>query len=318
MTPQPAPLFDDIAGGPPDGRAVWSECADGVRIRVGAWYPQVPARGTILLFPGRTEYIEKYGRAAAVMAGYGFATLAIDWRGQGLADRLLADRRVGHVGSFADYQQDVAAGLRAADTLEMPRPFHLLAHSMGGCIGLRALMQGLPVLTCAFSAPMWGIKLSPPMRAAGWAMALTAPALGLGDRIPPNNSAEPYVQDQGFDGNNLTRDAEMYEMMRHQLRCHPDLSLGGPSLQWLRAALTECRQLARQPSPAISCVSFLGSREKIVDTGAIRRRMASWPGGALDHIDGARHEVLMETPMVRDRIFDRLAAHFAAATVLPA
>jgi lysophospholipase len=275
-------------------------------------------RGTVLLFPGRTEYIEKYGRAATVMAGHSFAMLAIDWRGQGLADRLLADRRIGHVGRFADYQSDVAAALRAADALGLPRPFHLLGHSMGGCIGLRAVIEGLPVLSCAFSAPMWGIRLSPPMRAAGWAMALTAPALGLGERIPPNTSAEPYVLDQGFDGNALTRDAEMYGMMRTQLRAHPDLALGGPSIHWLRQALGECRQLARQPSPVLPCMTFLGSHEQIVDSPAIHRRMKHWPGGTLDLIEGAEHEVLMETPAIRTRIFDRLAAHFAATTVQPA
>ena len=38
------------------------------------------------------------------------------------------------------------------------RPLHLLAHSMGGCIGLRAVIEGMPVAACVFTGPMWGIK----------------------------------------------------------------------------------------------------------------------------------------------------------------
>ena len=60
----------------------------GVRIRVGLWHRQGPA-GTVLLFPGRTEYVEKYGRTARLLAARGLATLVIDWRGQGIADRLV-------------------------------------------------------------------------------------------------------------------------------------------------------------------------------------------------------------------------------------
>jgi uncharacterized membrane protein YbhN (UPF0104 family) len=42
--------------------------------------------------------------------------LTIDWRGQGLADRMLPDRRIGHVGKFSDYQTDLAAVLRLVST----------------------------------------------------------------------------------------------------------------------------------------------------------------------------------------------------------
>ena len=111
-------------------------------------------RGTILLFPGRTEYIEKYAHTAAAFGAQGYATLAVDWRGQGLSDRLLADARVGHVGQMCDYQLDVAAMREVAQAQELPRPYFLVAHSMGGCIGLRSLHAGLAVNAAMFSAPM--------------------------------------------------------------------------------------------------------------------------------------------------------------------
>lgn len=304
----PAPFHADVAGGPAGGAGYWATTADGVRIRLGVWRPKGRACGTVLMFPGRTEYIEKFGDTAGALTGRGFAMLAVDWRGQGLAQRLLADRRIGHVGRFSDYQFDVAAVLEATRDLDLPRPLHLLAHSMGGCIGLRAVMDGLPVQACAFTSPMWGIQLSPLLRAVGWVGALLGPALGLGDRIPPNASPDNYVQVQGFAGNALTTDPDMYAMMQRQLAACPELGLGGPSLRWLREALMEMRHLAGRPAPDLACVTFLGGNEKIVDPTAIHRRMADWPKGALEPIAGAEHEVLIELPAIRARIFDRLDA----------
>ena len=81
-----APLFPQ-ADGPQGGVAQWLTTSDGVRVRVAVWGRDAP-KGTVLLFPGRTEYVEKYGRAAGDLLARGFATVAIDWRGQGLADRL--------------------------------------------------------------------------------------------------------------------------------------------------------------------------------------------------------------------------------------
>ena len=309
----PAPLYDDVAGGPPGGAAWWLRCSDGVRIRIGCWRPDGAAQGTVLLFPGRTEYIEKYGPAAADLAARGFATLAIDWRGQGLADRLIDDPRPGYVDRFPDYQRDVAAVVGAATRLDLPKPFFLLAHSMGGCIGLRALIEGVPVQGCAFTGPMWGIQMPLLLRPVAYGAAYLGPLLGLGGRLMPSTRPENYVEAQAFDGNTLTNDPEMYAMMQAQLAAHPDLGLGGPSLRWMRESLTEMAHLARQPSPTLPCVTFLGSCESIVSPAAIRSRMAGWSNGTLELVDGAQHEVMMEGPDTRTRTFDRIAALFTEA-----
>lgn len=309
-----APLFHDVADGPVGGQAFWLRSSDGPRIRVGHW-PRAAgeeARGTVLLFPGRTEYVEKYGRAAADLAGRGYDTLTIDWRGQGLADRLLSDRRTGHIGRFTDYQKDVAAMMEAARALNLPRPFYLLAHSMGGCIGLRALMQGLPVAACAFTGPMWGIQMAAATRPAAWALSWSAPRLGFGHHLAPGTKPETYVMAEPFDDNTLTRDRDMYTYMQRQMTAHPDLALGGPSLRWLNEALVEMAGLARRPAPSHPCLTYMGTHERIVCPERIETRMASWPGGELRLVQGGEHEVMMDTPATRAMVFNGVAAHFAA------
>jgi len=313
MQYSPAPLFEDVAGGPAGGTAHWVTTADNTRIRVGHWLPQSEAGGTVMLFPGRTEYIEKYGDAAREFVDRGFACLAIDWRGQGLADRLLEDPRVGHVERFPDYQMDVRATLDLAAELDLPKPWYVIGHSMGGAIGLRAVLETDCFAACAFTGPMWGIFFTPIMKPLSRLTAYWGPRIGLGEKTPPTTSLESYVASQPFEGNVLTRDPEMYQMMKDQLAAHPELALGAPSTIWLREALDECAWLMKQTAPATPTLTFLGSHEQIVDRKAVRARMANWPGGTLVEIPDGEHEVMMEAPDVRGPVFEQLTAHFLAA-----
>ena len=93
---------------------------------------------------------------------------------------------------------------------------------------------------------------------------------------------------------------------------HPDLSLGGPSYGWLRAALSECQALARLPAPMTPCLCGMGSRERIVDTKPIRTRMKTWPNGRLSLVEGAEHEILMEQPALRNAFLADAIALYAA------
>lgn len=309
MSLSPAPYFDDIAHGPVDGAAHWVSTSDDVRIRVGHW-PAQDAKGTVLIFPGRTEYLEKYGQIAKALSARGLSSMAIDWRGQGLADRLLDDPVIGHVDHFSDYQKDVAAMMRAARALDLPRPYFLLAHSMGGAIGLRATMEGLAVRAITFSGPMWGIKIAPHLKPAAWVLSHTMPRIGQGHRLPPGTRMEHHVLSDGFEENLLTRDPAQFEIMRQQLVAHPELTLGGPSYVWLREALLETRHLSGRAAPNLPCLTFLGSNERIVDIPAIQSRMQSWKGGHLEIVPEAEHEVLMEGLDVTTGLFDQIAALF--------
>ena len=307
--PKDAPLFAELADGPGGGVATWLTTDDNVQIRVVSWGQEAPM-GTVLLFPGRTEYAEKYGPAAAELLRRGYGTLTIDWRGQGLADRLIPDTALGHVTDFLDYQRDVAAMMAHASSANLPRPFYLLAHSMGGCIGLRALHEGLDVDACAFTGPMWGIGMAPVLRPIAWTISSVGRAIGLKNMLSPGQSRTGYVLRQGFEGNTLTNNPEMFDWMRSHLQAQPQLGLGGPTLLWLSEALHECRALAALPAPDLPCITFLGADEEIVGTDAIHRQMAHWPKGTLKVVEGAQHEILMEGPAIRNATFDALTDLF--------
>ena len=309
---QIAPFDHAVAEGPQNAKALWVTASDGIRLRVGLW-PDGD-KGTILLFPGRTEYLEKYGRSAGNFNALGYAVAAIDWRGQGIADRLLDNPLVGHVRKFSDYQLDVDALLTTARAENLPEPYYMVAHSMGGCIGLRGLINGLPVKAAAFTAPMWGIEMKPHLRPIAWTLSFLSRLVGQGHRFAPGTTRDSYVNESPFDDNMLTTDPEMYRYMQAQLAAHPEFALAGPSLNWLFQAMCECCSLKRTASPQVPTLTYLGSNERVVDDRPIRARMPDWPNGVLHEVSGAEHEILMEIPATRDRAHAEIAAHFDAHT----
>jgi lysophospholipase len=307
---EPAPYRADLADAPDGAQAVWVQADDGVRLRIALH--RTGGKGTVLVFPGRTEWVEKYGRVVAHLAAMGYSSLVIDWRGQGLSDRLLPDRVKGHVADFPDYQMDVQAALDCARDTGLPDPFFMLAHSMAGAIGLRAVMQDLPVRGAVFSAPMWGGQFPAWARPVAGLLGTVAGWSGMGSAFAPTTGPDPYVLTAPFEDNLLTTDPGAFQYMKDHLTAVPDLTIAGPTMQWVHEAHCECRWLATQPSPALPCLTLLGTNERIVPTAPIHGRMAKWPDGTLVMVPGGEHEVLMEAPDKLDPVLARIEAFFEA------
>lgn len=293
-----APFYSEISLGPDGGYARWITASDGVRLRAGFW-PNPSAQRTILILNGRTEYIEKYGHIAAAFHSAGYAVATLDWRGQGLSDRLTGDPLRGHVGTFNDYQKDLQALLRALNTEGLPPAHGILAHSMGGCIGLRALIEGLDVKGAVFSAPMWNILMARYMRPVAWTLARAAQAMGKGTMLTPGTNPGSFILSDPFEDNTLTRDAGMWAHMAKQIETIKGVELGGPSIHWVGKAMTECAELMRLPAPDVPALTFLGDNERIVDATAIHRKMDAWHKGRLRMVPEAEHEAFMEGPEKR-------------------
>jgi lysophospholipase len=308
---EPAPFRTDLAEGGDAVRAYWRRTADDAQLRIAVW--SAPgARGTILLFPGRTEYVEKYGRIARELTAAGYAVAAIDWRGQGFSDRLADDRLLGHVLKFRDYQHDVAALTEAVDTLGLPGPRYLLAHSMGGCIGLRALTEGLAVRRAVFSAPMWGIQMPAAKRPVAAVLPGLARLAGQAHRYTPGSRPVIYDMETGFASNPLTSDPDHFAYLARQLAEEEAFALGGPSLHWLGEALAECRMLRSRARPDLPVLTFLGTEETIVVPGDIERMHRTWPSATLHLVPGARHEFMMEAPHIRSAFLAETLGFFDA------
>ncbi|MDU8943068.1 alpha/beta hydrolase [Ovoidimarina sediminis] len=309
-----APYHADLAEGPETARAQWLRADDGVKIRAGIW-PGGP-EGTVFILPGRCEYIEKYAQLAGDVLARGMTALSVDWRGQGLSQRLLKNPDIGHVRHFQDYQADVRALISWAEAERLPRPWFMLAHSMGGAIGLRALTRTPVFAAAAFSAPMWGIFITPRLKHLSYTLPVIAKTVGLGGTRAPTTNTADYFLHAPFEGNFLTSDRTQWDRMQRQARAVDRFRLGGPSLIWLGEALAETRALQRIALPDIPAHVSLGTEEKIVEAPAVTRLAERWESASFTLVEGAEHEILMERPGIRSAFLDRCFATFAKARVL--
>ncbi len=316
------PLCEAEGGQPPPGGVASGHvhARSGDRLRAAVWTPAGAARGSVVLSPGRTEAIEKYGEVVGELLGRGFAVLCHDWVGQGLSDRLHRDRLRGHIrGGAGRFLADLADVIAAYED-RLPRPWIGLGHSMGG--GLTALAAiRTPTLFDAvlLTAPMMGVLTGsqPPGRVRLAARLMCA--LGRGAALPLPQ--QDPLRDT-FEHNDLTHDRARFDRAQALLAAFPDLRLGGPTWSWLRFAFDLSDSLARAGAAEglRSPVAVLTAGEEgLVDNAAIEAFARRLPDATLEQVPGARHEILMETDAVRAvfwRAFDRLAdaaAHPEAA-----
>ena len=163
---------------------------DGAELRFARWAPPANRKGTVCVFTGRSEQIEKYFETVRDLRDRGFAVAMIDWRGQGHSSRRLRDPRKGYVRDFSDYEVDVETFVQQVVLPDCPPPHFALAHSMGGAVMLRVAHAGKRWFDrMVLSAPMIdlpGYRTALPTRAFLRFLRLT----GQGGRyIPGGNDA---------------------------------------------------------------------------------------------------------------------------------
>lgn len=266
-------------------------------------------RGTVILLHGRREFIEKYYETVADLQDRGFAVATFDWRGQGLSQRLLLDRRKGHIDSFDTYVSDLQFFFDYARQ-HLPKPWRLLAHSMGGHCAMRFLADRAPeVAGTVLVAPMTGIALGALPEPAARLIVTAACRLGLADRYAPLQG--PYREEERRrEAAILSSDPDRLEDEIIACRHSPDLALGGVTYGWLRAAFQSMDRLRRPgyiERIATPVLAVLGGADQVVRNGDTRRLMTRLPRSRVVELPGARHEILKEADDIRDafwRAFD--------------
>ena len=181
----------------PDGAVTGTlKTPDGVSLRFARWEPPPGRKGTVCLFQGRSEFIEKYFETVRDLRARGFAVATFDWRGQGLSDRALGNRRKGYVRNFAQYQIDLDTFINEIVLPDCPPPLFALAQSMGATVLLQAAHAGLRWFDrIVLLSPMIAL---PGMRRLGATRALVRSMrlAGLGERETlVHMRADPAIRD---------------------------------------------------------------------------------------------------------------------------
>lgn len=301
-------LFSIPANPVPPGAVTGAiQTDDRVTLRFARWRPPPAPKGTVCLLQGRAEFIEKYFEVVDRLRERGFAVATIDWRGQGLSQRMLNDPRKGFVRRFAEYDLDLKALVNEVMLPDCPPPFFLLAHSMGAAVALRALHGGRRWFERAvLCAPM----ISLTGRASTRMARNTARSLrlaGFGNAYIPGGGATA-IHAMPFPGNVLTSDPDRYARTGAIIDAAPELALGSPTVAWLDAAYRAMGDFADPAYPRAihhPVLMVAAGQDAVVSTQAIEQFAIRMRAGAHVILPGGRHELMMEQ--------DRLSGQFWAA-----
>jgi lysophospholipase len=279
--------------------------SDGVLLRFARFEPPAGRRGTVCIFTGRTEWIEKYFETVRDLRTRGFAVAILDWRGQGLSDRAMRDRRKGFVRSFAEYDLDLETFMREIVLPDCPPPLFAIAHSMGAAVLIRAAHRGHRWFDrIVLSAPMIALGQINRMSSAG-ALVHAMRLSGFGGRYVPGRY-RGVMDLRPFAGNILTSDPVRYARNAAILEAEPALALGGPTVAWCDAAFHTMHAL-RDPSYAARIrqpILIVGAgRDAIVSNAAIENFATLLRAGSHLVIVGAQHELLMEQDRYRSQFW---------------
>ena len=300
-----ASFLNNVFKWPQAANTNYKATTDGIRVRTSFWAANDPV-GTVFVFPGRADYIEKYGGLANFCLSNNLNVIAIDWRGQGLSERLLDDKNIGHIEDFKNYQNDVEVIIKEAKDASLVKPWIIFAHSMGGLIGLRTLHDNPVFKKVVFTSPMWGIQMPPILKSGASIIMSLISLIGKMETYAPTTSPETRILNEEYEFNKLTSDIRNFKLLRQQLIQHPDLQIGGPSSAWVSAALDEIEfQIGNEP-PITPALCFLGEKEEIIDNLAVREFCKNWDSCDLISIPDAKHDLLMEKKVILHSLFKKL------------
>ncbi len=290
---------------------------DGVELRFARWDSPAGRKGTVCVFTGRGEFIEKYLETVRELRRRGFAVATMDWRGQGHSSRQLPDLRKGYVASFSDFEIDVETFMQRVVLPDCPPPYYALAHSMGGAVMLRVAHSGKRWFErLVLAAPLIDL----PHARSSWPLRILIRTLrfaGFGNSYVPGSNVD-RARASGFAGNPLTADPVRYARNASILEQDPAVGIGSPTVAWLDAAfdtMVEFRA-ADYPSPIVSPVLMVAAGgDTIVSGAAIKRFAARLPAGSYLVIEGARHEILQELDCYRAQFWAAFDAFVPGAPV---
>jgi lysophospholipase len=269
---------------------------DGVALRYARFPPPPGRKGTVCVFQGRTEFIEKYFEVARDLRARGFAVATLDWRGQGLSQRALRDPRKGHVRNFSEYLIDLETFMQEVVLPDCPPPYFALGHSMGASVLIQSAARGHRWFDrVVMTAPMIRLNRLPMFGIAG-ALARTMRLVGFGRAYVPGGAATPMTG-MPFPGNIATSDPVRHARNAAVLDAEPALGLGAPTVAWASAAFRVMSAFADPSYPSRIRQPILitaAGRDDLVSTSAIEEFAIHLRAGSHLIVPGAMHEILME------------------------
>ena len=254
-------------------------------------FEQKNTERAILISSGRTEAAIKYKELIFDLFNNGYSVYIHDHRGQGLSGRMIEDPQMGYIDTFQFYIDDMKFFYENYLKPKRHKNTYLLAHSMGGAIGMTYLEQNSNDFNAAaFSSPMLGFK--PPVCTVVKVLDGEKPKYAIGESA--------YKDDKTtFKGNTLTGSEVRYDRMIDAFDKVPNAKLGGATYHWAHKSCLQYdyifSNIEKINTPFII---FSAENEEIVDPYSHQKFIdAAQKLGKVClayEINNAQHELLIE------------------------
>jgi len=272
----------------------------------------------LIISPGRSEAYLKYKELSYDFFQLGFNIYIIDYRGQGLSQRMLSNPNKGYVKNFDYYADDLHHFIEnivepnCQQTLSAQKPpLYLLAHSMGGAITVRYLQKYPNKLTA--------VVLSSPMIAfnnGGLPNWLSNLIIKGADKINQWFAKEQWYfigqkdfQPTDFNNNPLTHSKSRFQRFMDLYQSEPKIQLGGVTVHWLQQAIITTENIfSNLAKIKVPLLVIQSGADSVVDNDAQNKfcvqlhqlQKHSCPNGKPVVIKEANHELFIESDDKRE------------------
>ena len=281
---------------------------NGVPIFCKLFEQQIRPSAAIIISSGRTESTLKYKELIFDLFNNGYSVYIHDHRGQGQSGRMTEDPEMGFIDSFQYYINDMKYFY---DTCVQPGnhlKIYLLAHSMGGAIGMTYLEQHPSDFNAAaFSSPMLGLK--------SYACPLARILRGKEPEYGPGQTG--YNREANiFEGNILTGSEIRYRRSVAVYDQTPETRLGGATIQWAKSSCRQFKYIFKHiQNIETPFILFSAQNEQLVNPHAHRKfaEKAHSMGKECEAymVKDAQHELLMEKDQQRNGVISATLKFFA-------
>ncbi|KJE37178.1 lysophospholipase [Thalassospira sp. HJ] len=290
---------------------------DGISLRYGVQTPD-HTRQHILILQGRGEYIERYQETADELSERGFGCVTFDFRGHGGSSRETSDPVMGYIHDVAHYIADTRHVIdHVCDNHGITCPI-VLTHSTGGLVAM-VMMLDQPNLweSAVMVAPFFGLGGHDWLSLAAQFVADSMCRYGFDKQYLPGQSKlsplTKFVPD-----NILTSDVARHARNVAILQKHPNLVVGGVSAGWLdacfKAQASVSDRIEQMKSGAWSLppiTMVLAGNDQVVSNQTTEDLFGNVPSITITEIPEARHEILQERDLYRNKFWQAFDAHIA-------
>jgi len=279
-------------------------------------FPHPDPHSNLIIVAGWTEGAPKYAEIIYDLHQAGVEIFIMDWRGQGLSERLIEDPQVTWVSDYDDFVRDLH---QFVEDVVKPRarfPLVILGHSMGANIATLYMTQYPKVFERAIlSSPMLDMILGAYPTWLGRAISRFYDFVGLGTRM---------VWGQGhFDPNTVknlvSHSRQRWQFWKQYKTDHPEYVLNAASFRWVLEGLKATDYMTKNAHLIQAPILMLQAGRDIYVATAGQDRVCerayyckkiTYPF--------AKHEILQEVDLIRQDAMDEVIRFLQRDLKVPA